>query len=181
MAAEERLSRMDAIRVAKACSGSMLFASQAPLIVAYLVNMLFNRLKMLCAIRMEKHRLERFTLPLTISSSRRTRMTRVKRGYVKPSNYARRSWYHYALEPTSQCYTTPGYTVNCELQVPYPLVTMCTRLPQGLQGLTPLLVRTRIFEVLTFSFNKEVDAFNVFETVRELTVAGMHSPQISYR
>ena len=51
---------------------------------------------------------------------------------------------------------------------------MCTRLPQGLQGLTPLLIRTRTFETLTFSFRKEVDAFNVFETVRELTVAGVH-------
>lgn len=51
---------------------------------------------------------------------------------------------------------------------------MCTRLPQGLQGLTPLLIRTRTFETLTFSFRKEVDAFNVYETVRELTVAGVH-------
>jgi hypothetical protein len=64
--------------------------------------------------------------------------------------------------------------VNRSLQVQYPLVNMCTRLPQGLQGLTPLLIRTRTFETLTFSFRKEVDAFNVFETVRELTVAGVH-------
>jgi len=51
---------------------------------------------------------------------------------------------------------------------------MCTRLPQGLQGLTPLLIRTRTFETLTLSFRKEADAFNVFETIRELTVAGVH-------
>lgn len=64
--------------------------------------------------------------------------------------------------------------VNRSLQVLYPLVNLCTRLPQGLQGRTPLLIRTRTFEALTFSFRKEVDAFNVFETVRELTVAGVH-------
>lgn len=64
--------------------------------------------------------------------------------------------------------------VDRRLQILYPLVSMCTRLPQGLQGRTPLLIRTRTFDALTFSFRKEVDAFNVFETVRELTVAGVH-------
>src|SRR5258706_2635276 len=69
---------------------------------------------------------------------------------------------------------------NHSLQVQYPLINTCTRLPQGLQGLTPLLVRTRTFETLTFCFRKEVDAFNVFETVRELTVAGVHFLPFSY-
>ena len=85
MAAEERLSRMDAIRVEKVYSDSVVLARQAPWRVARLVNTLFNRSKMFYAIIMERHRLERFTLPSTISSSRQTKMTRVKRGYVKPT------------------------------------------------------------------------------------------------
>lgn len=99
MAAEERISRTDAIRVEKVCSDSVVPVGEALQTVAYLVNTLFNRSKMSYATRMEHHRLERFTLPSTISSSRQTKMTRVKRGYVKPSNYARRSYYHHAHGP----------------------------------------------------------------------------------
>lgn len=57
------------------------------------------------------------------------------------------------------------------LQVPYPLVSLVTRLPQSIHGLSPLTIRTRTFETLTLSFKSEKDVSDVFESIKELTVA----------
>ncbi|KAF8586562.1 phosphatases II [Ramaria rubella] len=58
-----------------------------------------------------------------------------------------------------------------EMWVPYPLISLVTRLPQTLQGLTPLAFRCRTFETFTLSFVQDQDATDVFESVKELTVA----------
>jgi myotubularin-related protein 6/7/8 len=58
-------------------------------------------------------------------------------------------------------------------QVPYPLMSLVTRLPQTLQGRCPLTFHTRTFETFSLVFDKDVDAHDVFESVKELTVAGM--------
>jgi len=62
-------------------------------------------------------------------------------------------------------------SVNDLLQVPYPLISLVTRLPQTLQGQSPVTVSCRTFETFTISFRKDSDAFDVFESVKELTVA----------
>ncbi|KAF8643804.1 hypothetical protein AX16_008822 [Volvariella volvacea WC 439] len=58
-----------------------------------------------------------------------------------------------------------------EMWVPYPLISSVTRLPQSLQGQCPLTIYTRTFENFTLSFTKESEACDVFESVKELTVA----------
>ncbi|KXN80992.1 Phosphoinositide 3-phosphatase, partial [Leucoagaricus sp. SymC.cos] len=58
-----------------------------------------------------------------------------------------------------------------ETWVPYPLISTVHRLPQTLKGQSPLSFSTRTFEVFTLSFTKESDAVDVFESVKELTVA----------
>ncbi|KAF7975840.1 hypothetical protein HWV62_8405 [Athelia sp. TMB] len=58
-----------------------------------------------------------------------------------------------------------------EMWVPYPLINLVTRLPQTLLGQSPLAFSCRTFETFTISFAKESDAVDVFESVRELTVA----------
>ncbi|KAH8106892.1 phosphatases II [Cristinia sonorae] len=58
-----------------------------------------------------------------------------------------------------------------EMWVPYPLVSLVTRLPQTMYGLNPLTIRTRTFETFTLSFKSEKDIIDVFESVKELTVA----------
>lgn len=57
------------------------------------------------------------------------------------------------------------------LQVPYPLISLVTRLPQTLHGHCPLTFHCRTFETFTISFGKDTDALDVFESVKELTVA----------
>ncbi|KAF7311507.1 Protein phosphatase [Mycena kentingensis (nom. inval.)] len=58
-----------------------------------------------------------------------------------------------------------------ELWVPYPLISLVTRLPQTLRGETPLAFHTRTFESFSFGFGKEQDASDVFDSVKEATVA----------
>ncbi|KAF5358546.1 hypothetical protein D9756_001301 [Leucocoprinus leucothites] len=58
-----------------------------------------------------------------------------------------------------------------ETWVPYPLISLVQRLPQTLNGQSPLSFNTRTFETFTLSFLKESDAVDVFESVKELTVA----------
>ncbi|SRR6266550_1747037 len=52
-------------------------------------------------------------------------------------------------------------------------MSLVTRLPQTLQGRCPLTFHTRTFETFSLVFDKDVDAHDVFESVKELTVAGM--------
>ncbi|KAJ6597155.1 protein-tyrosine phosphatase-like protein [Mycena vulgaris] len=58
-----------------------------------------------------------------------------------------------------------------EMWVPYPLISLVTRLPQTLQGQCPLTLHSRTFETFSLAFNKEADASDVFDSVKELTVA----------
>ncbi|KAF8637411.1 hypothetical protein AX17_002906 [Amanita inopinata Kibby_2008] len=58
-----------------------------------------------------------------------------------------------------------------EMWVPYPLISQVTRLPQTLQGRCPLTFHTRTFETFSLVFNKDADASDVFESVKELTVS----------
>ncbi|TCD70246.1 hypothetical protein EIP91_004147 [Steccherinum ochraceum] len=58
-----------------------------------------------------------------------------------------------------------------EMWVPYPLVSLVTRLPQTIHGLSPLTIRSRTFETFTLSFKLEKDAIDVFESMKGLTVA----------
>lgn len=44
------------------------------------------------------------------------------------------------------------------------------KLPQTLHGQSPLTFHTRMFETFSLSFEKERDAIDVFESVKELTV-----------
>ncbi|KAI0086404.1 protein-tyrosine phosphatase-like protein [Irpex rosettiformis] len=58
-----------------------------------------------------------------------------------------------------------------ELWVPYPLMSLVTRMPHSLQGKSPITFRTRSFETFTLSFEDESNASDVFDSVRDLTVA----------
>lgn len=55
--------------------------------------------------------------------------------------------------------------------MPYPLISLVTSLPQTLQGQCPVTFSCRTFETFTISFSKDSDASDVFESVKELTVA----------
>ncbi|PPQ67458.1 hypothetical protein CVT24_011515 [Panaeolus cyanescens] len=60
---------------------------------------------------------------------------------------------------------------DAEMWMPYPLISLVNRLPQTLQGLSQLTFHTRTFESFSFTFKKDSDATDVFESVKELTVA----------
>ena len=64
----------------------------------------------------------------------------------------------------------------CGGQVPYPLISLVTRLPQTLTGKSPLTIRTRTFENLLLSFERDTEASDVFESIKELTVASKSLP-----
>ena len=61
-----------------------------------------------------------------------------------------------------------------EIWVPYPSITLLTRLPQTLQGLYPLQIRTRSFESYVLSFEKDRDggAEDVWQSVKDCAVSG---------
>ena len=52
-----------------------------------------------------------------------------------------------------------------------PLDRARTRLPQTLLGKCPITIRTRTFETVTLSFTLDQEASDVFESVKDLTVA----------
>ena len=60
-------------------------------------------------------------------------------------------------------------------QVAYPLINLVTRLPQTLSGQCPISFRCRTFETFSLSFERDPDATDVFESVKELTVASKHT------
>ncbi|KAJ7582975.1 protein phosphatase [Mycena floridula] len=64
-----------------------------------------------------------------------------------------------------------GQSDEKEVWVPYPLISLVTRLPQTLQGHCPLTFHCRTFETFSLSFSSEPQAVDVFESVKELTVA----------
>ena len=55
--------------------------------------------------------------------------------------------------------------------MPYPLISQVNRLPQSLQGQTQLDFYTRTFESFSLTLAKDTEATDVFESVKELTVA----------
>lgn len=61
------------------------------------------------------------------------------------------------------------------MQVPYPLISLVSRMPMTLHGRCPLTLHTRTFETTFLSFASEKDAIDVFESVKELTVASESS------
>ncbi|KAJ4487715.1 protein-tyrosine phosphatase-like protein [Lentinula aciculospora] len=60
---------------------------------------------------------------------------------------------------------------NAQMAVPYPLISLVTRLPQTLQGQCPVTFHCRTFETFSLEFSAESDAADVFDSVKELTVA----------
>ncbi|KAI9445984.1 phosphatases II [Lactarius indigo] len=58
-----------------------------------------------------------------------------------------------------------------EMWVAYPLINHVNRLPQTLSGQCPISFRCRTFETFSLSFEQDAEATDVFETVKELTVA----------
>ncbi|KAF8319412.1 phosphatases II, partial [Clavulina sp. PMI_390] len=58
-----------------------------------------------------------------------------------------------------------------EIWVPYPLVSTVVRLPLSLHGQSPIAFRSRTFEYFSLTFSREKDSIDVFESVKELTVA----------
>ncbi|KAJ9118924.1 hypothetical protein QFC24_005888 [Naganishia onofrii] len=56
-------------------------------------------------------------------------------------------------------------------KTPYPIINLVHRLPQTIQGVSPIQIRTRVFDNLIFGFRRDKDAEDVFCSVKELTVA----------
>ncbi len=53
-------------------------------------------------------------------------------------------------------------------------MSLVTRMPQSLQGKSPITFRTRSFETFTLSFAEDSNALDVFDSVRDLTVASTY-------
>lgn len=70
--------------------------------------------------------------------------------------------------------------LSCE-QIPYPLIALVTRLPQTLLGRYPITIRTRTFETIALSFNAEQDSSDVFDSIKDLTVASAYRDMHTYR
>ncbi|KAL0946768.1 hypothetical protein HGRIS_012943 [Hohenbuehelia grisea] len=58
-----------------------------------------------------------------------------------------------------------------EMWVPYPLISQVNRQPQTLRGQCPLTLHCRTFESFSLAFDNDRNASDVFDSVKELTVA----------
>ena len=67
----------------------------------------------------------------------------------------------------------PGGRISTykNVQIPYPLISLVTQLPQSLNGYYPLTIHCRDFKTFTLSFKDYADSSNVFDSVKGLTVA----------
>lgn len=76
--------------------------------------------------------------------------------------------HHLIFSPASS-----SSTASEEVWIPYPTITLLTRLPQSIQGLYPLQIRTRTFEscVLLFEKDREGGAEDVWQSVKDCAVA----------
>lgn len=63
-----------------------------------------------------------------------------------------------------------GLKCYCPIQVPYPMISLVTRLPMTLEGSYPLIIHLRNFRSLTMSFERDSESLDVFESIRGLTV-----------
>lgn len=64
----------------------------------------------------------------------------------------------------------PSYLPD-HAQIPYPLIALVTRMPHTLLGKCPITIRSRTFEMVTLAFTAEQDAADVFDSIKDLTVA----------
>lgn len=66
----------------------------------------------------------------------------------------------------------PGYLEDFlkTCQIPYPMISLVTKQPQTISGWSPLTFHCRNFRSFTFSFRKDSDAADVFDSVKDLTV-----------
>lgn len=76
--------------------------------------------------------------------------------------------HHLIFSPSSSSTATTD-----EVWIPYPTITLLTRLPQAISGLYPLQVRTRTFDdyVLFFEKDREGGAEDVWQSVKDCAVA----------
>ncbi|THH10851.1 hypothetical protein EW145_g1049 [Phellinidium pouzarii] len=58
-----------------------------------------------------------------------------------------------------------------EMWIPYPLISLVTRMPLTLEGHSPIAIHLRNFRSFTLSFKKDTEALDVFESIKGLTVA----------
>ncbi|KAI5124007.1 hypothetical protein M0805_003839 [Coniferiporia weirii] len=57
-----------------------------------------------------------------------------------------------------------------EMWVPYPLISLVTRLPLTLEGYSPLAIHLRNFRSFTLLFKRDTETLDVFDSVKGLTV-----------
>ncbi|KAH8117172.1 phosphatases II [Phellopilus nigrolimitatus] len=60
--------------------------------------------------------------------------------------------------------------VKEEMWIPYPLISLVTRMPLTLEGDSPITIHSRNFRSFTLSFKKDIEAIDVFDSIRGLTV-----------
>lgn len=78
--------------------------------------------------------------------------------------------HHLFFTPTAQ---DNGDSAGSEIWIPYPTIILLTRLPQSIQGLYPLQIRTRTFEgyILLFERDRNGGAEDVWQSVKDCAVA----------
>lgn len=78
--------------------------------------------------------------------------------------------HHLLFTPASTGVDTP----SAEIWIPYPSITLLTRLPQTFGGVYPLQIRTRTFESYVLGFEKAMEggAEDVWNSVKDSAVVG---------
>lgn len=82
--------------------------------------------------------------------------------------------HHLIFSPPLDTASTSSETASTsEIWIPYPTITLLTRLPQSIAGLYPLQIRTRTFGsyVLLFEKDRQGGAEDVWQSVKDCAVA----------
>jgi hypothetical protein len=124
--------------------------------------------------KVERVQLDRFIAPT--SSSSHTSVTKQRLTitlHLTPHHLIFSPSPEYSELTKSTSILDPRNTTD-EIWVPYPSITLLTRLPQTINGLYPLQIRTRNFESYVLSFEKDRDggAEDVWQSVKDCAVSG---------
>ena len=122
--------------------------------------------------KVEKVQLDRY-IPPTQSSKPVTRQRLTITLHLTPHHLIFSPHPEYSDLTRSKSILDPRNETD-EIWVPYPSITLLTRLPQTIHGLYPLQIRTRNFEsfVLSFDRDREGGAEDVWQSVKDCAVSG---------
>ncbi|OCF43114.1 myotubularin [Kwoniella heveanensis CBS 569] len=118
--------------------------------------------------RVDHVQLDQYLPPITASSASSSAST----PSTKPTRHRRTGTLHLTPHHLIFSETSTSKASEPEIWIPYPSITLMTRLPQNIQGLYPVRIETRYFNnyIMSFEKDREGGAEDVWQSVKDSAV-----------